>query len=237
MMNKKLVGVIVVLITIIVIVTGLFFFINKDKGERITDVDTDKMADDIGQYVDKDKNEIKDILEQEITDEQRDTVNIALDSIELPEDTKVNDEGQLYVTDEDGQDQLIDHPHQDIIDMTDEEAEEDYDKMMDELNQIISSGGKQNGSSEDVTDAPDISGKDDTSTNKPSGNVWDQDFYDTLNDHQKELYKNYDDESRENMKDAVEITREWEKDGYEPIGGQDLTGNDVTDSWSHIGKP
>lgn len=231
-MNKKLA---VFIVAVIVIAVVLFFFINKDKGERI--IDTDKMADDIGQYVDKDKNEIKDILEQEITDEQRDTVNIALDSIGLPEDTTVNDEGQLYVTDEDGQDQLIDHPHQDIIDMTDEEAEEDYDKMMDELNQIISSGGKQNGNNEDVTDAPDISDKDDTSTNKPSGTVWDQDFYDTLNDHQKELYKDYDNEGRENMKAAIEIAREWEKDGYEPIGGQDLTGNDVTDSWSHIGKP
>ncbi len=236
-MNKRLVGIITAIIVVIALVAGIFFFMNKDKGEGIPNIDTDKMADDIGQYIDKDTDEIKDIIEQEITDEQRDTVNDALDLIEIPEDTKVNDDGQLYVTDEDGQDQLVDHPHQDIIDMTDEEAEEDYDKMMEELNQLISSGGKQNGNNDEIIDTPDISDKGDTSTNNPSGTVWDQDFYDTLTDHQKELYENYDDESRENMKAAVEITREWEKDGYEPIGGQDLTGDGVADSWSHINKP
>lgn len=84
-MNKKLA---VFIVAVIVIAVVLFFFINKDKGERI--IDTDKMADDIGQYVDKDKNEIKDILEQEITDEQRDTRTIAKRWLIISQITRFN---------------------------------------------------------------------------------------------------------------------------------------------------
>lgn len=49
---------------------------------------------------------------------------------------------------------------------------------------------------------------------KSQQTVWDQEFYNSLNERQKELYNNGDDEYRIRMKQMVELERQMESDGY-----------------------
>lgn len=65
-----------------------------------------------------------------------------------------------------------------------------------------------------------------------TGEVWDQEFYDTLNDRQKELYESYDDYGREMMKGNMELSREWEKEGYIGSNGHQSTDEERVQSWS-----
>lgn len=55
---------------------------------------------------------------------------------------------------------------------------------------------------------------------KPSGaTVWDQEFYDSLTDEQKMDYESHDDNYRQHMQENLEIVRQWEEQGFEPITG------------------
>lgn len=67
-----------------------------------------------------------------------------------------------------------------------------------------------------------------------TGTVWDQAFYDTLNDNQKALYESYDDYGREMMKTNMEIARQWEREGYTSTDGYHSTGEQMEESWKNV---
>lgn len=244
-MNKKIIIPIILLVAILI--TVFIIIKNNSLQENIpTQPDTNQTSIELDPYIpDMDSDEIKNTIEKPATDSQKEVIDNAINKIALPEDITVGEDGKLYApaesTDKDQLNQQpIEHPHQDIIDMTDEEAEEDYQRRLQELKDRINSNT--------TTDIPDVTGTPNDSNSspnnapsstEPSGSVWDQAFYDTLTDIQKEDYKKFNDEDRVKMQQAVELTREWEKEGYSPItgGNGELTGDKVVEGWSNIGTP
>ena len=246
-MNKKIIIPIILLVAILI--TAFIIIKNNSLQENTpTQTDTNQTSIELDPYIpDMDSDEIKNTIEKPATDSQKEVIDAAINKIALPEDTMVGEDGNLYAPAEStGQDQLnqqlnqqpIEHPHQDIIDMTDEEAEEDYQRRLQELKDRINSNT--------TTDIPDVTGTPNDSNSspnnapsstEPSGSVWDQAFYDTLTDIQKEDYKKFNDEDRVKMQQAVELTREWEKEGYISSNGQYLTPEEIEESWSNIGTP
>lgn len=69
-------------------------------------------------------------------------------------------------------------------------------------------------------------------TEQAGGSVWDQAFYDTLNPQQQEAYKNADDATRTQMKSIIESNHQMDQQGYQ--GGDDLTQDEVRDTWGNI---
>ena len=232
-MNKKVIALIVGLIAVAGIAVGLMVF-NTSKDENIdmdTNLDSSQIADELDPYLeDKTKEEIEDTLGDKLTEAQQHAFEDALANMQLPEDTKVDEEGNLYVTDEDGIDKEIEHPHQDIMEMTDEEAQREADRIKQELaNQM--GGNPDDGAGDDAGSSgnnyvPDNqTGNNETGNNSSSGGqvstgeVWDQEFYESLTDEQKQSYENGNDEYRKRMQKNLEVARQWEEQGYEPITG------------------
>lgn len=244
-MNKKLIGIAVAIVAIVAIAAGLFILKpwagNDNTPENIPTQDNSEIAEDLDDYIpDMDKEEIEDTLDQEMSDAQLDAFNDAISNARLPEDTGVNEDGNLYIVD-DGIEKEIDHPHQDIIDMTDEEAQDRLDEIKQQLGDMMDDG---NPSEEDGNDAGNIEidvpsnpdgnqgtnqgGNQGTTTpenngptgEKPAGaTVWDQEFYNSLTDEQKMDYESHDDDYRQHMQENLEIARQWEEQGFEPITG------------------
>ena len=242
-MNKKIIGIVIGLLVVVAIIIGLFVLKSwaPSGQEEGNQVDNSELADGLDDYIpDMDKEEIEDTLDDELTDAQLDAFNDALANAKLPEDTGVNEDGNLYIVD-DGIEKEIDHPHQDIIDMTDEEAQDRLDEIKQQLGDMMDDG---NPSEEDGNDAGNIeidvpsnpdgnqgtnqSGNQGTTTpenngptgEKPAGaTVWDQEFYDSLTDEQKMDYESHDDDYRQHMQENLEIARQWEEQGFEPITG------------------
>lgn len=245
-MNKKIIGIVIGVVIIIAIAAGLFILKpwatdDTTPGTDTTTQDNSEIAEDLDDYIpDMDKEEIEDTLDQEMSDAQLDAFNDAISNARLPEDTEVNEDGNLYIVD-DGIEKEIDHPHQDIIDMTDEEAQDRLDEIKQQLGDMMNDG---NPSEEDGNDAGNIEidvpsnnegnqgenqetnqGTTTPENNGPTGEkpagatVWDQEFYDSLTDEQKIDYESHDDDYRQHMQENLEIARKWEEQGFEPITG------------------
>lgn len=90
--------------------------------------------------------------------------------------------------------------------------------------------GQQGGGSISLKDAAAQQGV--TVTEQPTGKVWDQAFYDTLNPQQQAAYKNADDATRTQMKGIIEANRQMEQQGYK--GSDDVSQEAVRDAWGNI---
>lgn len=153
-MNKKVV-IPVAIILIIAIVVGVFLFVRKDNKEPVIDnnqntvVDNSEMANALAPIMGKDNNEVKDILDKPLDSDKQEQMDITItDIISAPGggDVEINENGDMTYTTVDGT-VVEEQFRQDIVDKSEEEIEEDFDKIMDELQAQIKNGGQSTGSS------------------------------------------------------------------------------------------
>lgn len=90
--------------------------------------------------------------------------------------------------------------------------------------------GQQGGGSISLKDAAAQQGV--TVTEQPTGKVWDQAFYDTLNPQQQAAYKNADDATRTQMKSIIESNRQMDQAGYTDGDSKDQEA--TRDAWGNI---
>lgn len=90
--------------------------------------------------------------------------------------------------------------------------------------------GQQGGGSISLKDAAAQQGV--TVTEQPTGKVWDQAFYDTLNPQQQAAYKNADDATRTQMKSIIESNRQMDQQGYQ--GEWNQSPDSVVYSWGNV---
>lgn len=237
-MNKKVV-IPVAIILIIAIVVGVFLFVRKDSGTP--DVTHNPNNGAIADSLDKEieimtRDEIKDVLDTPTNDEKDNTFQSAIDVIELPDSstTEVKEDGNLYTTTEDGTEVKVDID-QGIFDKTDEEAEENFDEIMQRLEEVKKTGTIPDKKDTNTDTQSNTTGTTDTTSgnsNQPAGSVWDQTFYDTLTPEQQTAYKNADDATRTQMKSIIEANRQMEQEGYQ--GEWEQSPDSVEESWSHV---
>ncbi len=247
-MNKRLVGIITAIIVVIAIVVGVFMIkgAKDNEGPSIPDQSNSEIkqkADEISKDIPGlDAEDVEDILKEETTDGQKSAFNDATDIITIDSSATFDEEGKLHITDTEGNDVVIDeHPHQDVLDMTEEEAEEDLDRIMEELNNYINKPGQSNqntnqngGQSTGNTEGTTGNNTGSNQNTGHTGNVWDQEFYDSLtNDADKKQYEEASDANRIMMKQAVEEFRAQENNNNQSSG--EMSAEEYMDSWSNIG--
>ena len=161
-MNRNVViGIVSTIILILAIVLAALFM----KGKQPITPDNSNTTDDIVNDMHKDlpemsKEEIKDTLQTEVNDEQKEAYNEAITKIALPERDKsseiiVDEDGTAHYTDVNGNDVSIEMD-QSIKDKTDEELDAEYDELMKKLDQIKKDAMNENNTvKEDQQDALD----------------------------------------------------------------------------------
>lgn len=177
-MNKKL-GIIIGVVLVLVAVIAAVFMLkgNKEKpnvdNSQNTVADNNEMANELSPIIGKDSEEVKDILDKPLTDEESQKMDEIIDIISVPNDiteVEINENGDMTYTTADGT--IVEEQfRQDIVDKSDEEIEEDFDKIMEELQAQIKGNGnttnsKPNSDYTTVTEEADI----DTGTGMESSN-------------------------------------------------------------------
>ena len=130
---------------ILAIVIAVFALKGKEQGEVDKTNNPQMTTDDIINTVkedlsDKTEEEIKDKLQTEVSDEKKQAYSYAVDIISLPEvdkscDITVDEDGTAHYKDTNGNDVSVEID-QSIKDKTDEELEEDFDEIMNKLNNV-----------------------------------------------------------------------------------------------------
>lgn len=149
-MNRNvIIGIISAIILVLAIVLAVFFM----KGKQPVTPDNSNTTDDIVNNVHESlpelsKEEIKETLQTEVSDEQKEAYNEAITKIAIPERDKsseitVDEEGTAHYTDVNGNDVSIEMD-QSIKDKTDEELDAEYDELMEKLDQVKKDAMEQN---------------------------------------------------------------------------------------------
>ena len=153
-MNKKVIGIVAAAIVLILaIVIAVFALKGKEQGEVDNTNNPQMTTDDIINTVkedlpDKTEEEIKDKLQTEVNDEKKDAYSDAISIIAVPEVDKsagitVDEDGTAHYKDTNGNDVSVEID-QSIKDKTDEELEEDFDEIMNKLNEITNQAKEEN---------------------------------------------------------------------------------------------
>lgn len=146
-MNKKIIGIVIGLLVVVAIIIGLFVLkpwapSSQDEGNQ---VDNSELANELDDYIpDMDKEEIEDTLDTELSDEQKDAFNEAINDIKLPdiEDITVDEDGTMSYADEDGNIVVVE-PDEEIKGMTKDEIQQQSDEV-DQMLQDIVNGASGN---------------------------------------------------------------------------------------------
>lgn len=154
-MNKKIIASVAAILLLTVIVAIVFIVRGKDSKELDDTtnpvVDNSEMAGNLAPILGKDENDVKDTLDKPLTDKQQESIGNLLDSVTIPEgEIHINENGDMSYKTADGT--IVEEEfRQDIVDKTEEEIEEDFDKIMEELQAQINNGGKPTGTNSQTT--------------------------------------------------------------------------------------
>lgn len=142
MMNKKAVISIAVILAVVLAVGGFVFTRINSKQEQQPIIDTTKptttteKAEEFNEYIENmDTQEIEDTLNEKPTDAQKDGFDHAIGEIAVPEinsEITVDENGVAHYTDTEGNAVEV-GLDETVINKTEEELEDDYDRMLEEL--------------------------------------------------------------------------------------------------------
>ena len=144
-MSKKAIIIAAAIIAVLIAIVAVVFIFNpfQNNGDKdVSQIDTSKMADELDDAIPgMDKDEIEDVLNREVTDEQKDLFEDALGIISLDspkaEDSEivVDEEGNAHYTDKDGNEVVV-GVDEHVTSMTEEELDDEYEQILLELQKI-----------------------------------------------------------------------------------------------------
>lgn len=257
-MNKKiLIPLVAIIVIVIAIIIGVLIPKNEvdnnidniNSNSSTVDTQLDEEIKNKAEEISKDipgfdTENVEDILKEETTDQQNYTFNEEILRIKLDESATFDDDGKLHITDGEGNDTIIeDHPHQDVLDMTDEEAEEDFDKIMEQLNGYVDKAVQDSQNKEQENNQSNNSNTDNNTQNNSNnqtvehtGEVWDQEFYDSLTgEADRKQYREASDANRIMMKAVMEKAMA-EGTLNNNQSGEGPSAEDYMSSWGNVGN-
>lgn len=132
-MNKRIIGTIIGLLIVIAIIISLLVLKpwapnSQDEG---TQVDNSELAGEIEGYIDDmDKEQIEDILNQEMNDEQLEIMDEIINKHSVPsvDEIDIDEDGTMTYTDNEGN-TVIREPNEEILSMTEDELAAENEKI------------------------------------------------------------------------------------------------------------
>lgn len=136
-LKKPLIIIAAILGVVIIGATAYFMFSSLNSTDSTKD--NSELANEIAPYLpDYTTDEIKEILDTELSQEQQDVANDIIGSLTVPniEDVDIDEDGTMTYVNGNG-DIVVEPPHTDVLEMTDDELQAESDRIDENIQAII----------------------------------------------------------------------------------------------------